>query len=61
MLHIQMPVLIERAPAGIQMKKFIEISLEILLNALRDYLGLIGAKRGCDSGGRGCCTVHIGR
>jgi carbon-monoxide dehydrogenase small subunit len=30
-----------------------------LLNVLRDELGLIGAKRGCDSGGCGCCTVHV--
>lgn len=30
-----------------------------LLSVLRDGLGLIGAKRGCDSGGCGCCTVHV--
>ena len=30
-----------------------------LLNVLRDCLGLVGAKRSCDSGGCGCCTVHI--
>jgi len=30
-----------------------------LLSVLRDNLGLIGAKRGCDSGGCGCCTVHV--
>jgi len=32
---------------------------ESLLQILRDKLGLIGAKRGCDSGGCGCCTVHV--
>lgn len=32
---------------------------ETLLRVLRDRLGLIGAKRGCDSGGCGCCTVHV--
>jgi len=32
---------------------------ETLLRVLRDRLGLIGSKRGCDSGGCGCCTVHV--
>ena len=32
---------------------------ETLLQILRDKLRLIGAKRGCDSGGCGCCTVHV--
>jgi carbon-monoxide dehydrogenase small subunit len=39
-----------------------ELAVELdatLLNVLRDHLGLIGTKRGCDSGGCGCCTVHI--
>lgn len=30
-----------------------------LLKVLRDQLGLNGPKRGCDSGGCGCCTVHV--
>ena len=30
-----------------------------LLSVLRDELGLIGTKRGCDTSGCGCCTVHI--
>ncbi|MBZ5706065.1 MAG: (2Fe-2S)-binding protein [Acidobacteriia bacterium] len=30
-----------------------------LLQVLRDELGLIGAKKGCDTGGCGCCTVLV--
>jgi carbon-monoxide dehydrogenase small subunit len=28
-----------------------------LLHVLREELGLLGAKKGCDTGGCGCCTV----
>jgi carbon-monoxide dehydrogenase small subunit len=30
-----------------------------LLNVLRDELGMLGTKRGCDTSACGCCTVHI--
>jgi len=30
-----------------------------LLEVLRDELGLIGTKKGCDTGGCGCCTVQV--
>ena len=32
---------------------------ETLLGVLRNHLDLIGPKRGCDSGGCGCCTVQV--
>ena len=53
------------------MKKLIEIKVngeshevavtpdQSLLRLLRDQLGLLSPKRGCDSGGCGCCTVEF--
>jgi len=32
---------------------------DTLLRALRERAGLMGTKRGCDSGGCGCCTVLV--
>lgn len=32
---------------------------DTLLRVLREQLGLLGAKRGCDSGGCGCCTLLV--
>jgi aerobic carbon-monoxide dehydrogenase small subunit len=32
---------------------------DTLLRVLREQLGLPGTKRGCDSGGCGCCTVLV--
>ena len=31
----------------------------MLLDVLREQMGILGPKRGCDSGGCGCCTVLI--
>lgn len=32
---------------------------ETLLQVFRDQLELIGPKKGCDSGGCGCCSAHV--
>lgn len=32
---------------------------ESLLQVLREQIELVGPKKGCDSGGCGCCSVHV--
>src|SRR3972149_12300227 len=32
---------------------------DTLIRVLRERLGLLATKRGCDSGGCGCCTVLV--
>ena len=64
-IHIRVPMLpgAERAPwkaivNGVESEHFIE-SNAILLDVLRDQVGTLGLKRGCDMGTCGCCAVQI--
>ena len=53
------------------MKKLVELKIngdthelavrpdETLLQVFREHLDLVGPKKGCDSGGCGCCSAHV--
>ena len=61
--HIAMiPVLpnrIWKAEVNGQDYEVLAPSNSILLDVLRDKVGTLGVKRGCDMGTCGCCTVMI--
>jgi carbon-monoxide dehydrogenase small subunit len=42
-----------------EMQELMVEPYDSLLRTLREYAGLTGSKRGCDSGGCGCCTVLV--
>jgi xanthine dehydrogenase YagT iron-sulfur-binding subunit len=59
----QVPAAFGTAPVTLKVNQSVhELTLEprvALLDALRDHLGLVGTKKGCDRGQCGACTVLV--
>ncbi|MEO3872143.1 2Fe-2S iron-sulfur cluster-binding protein [Nonomuraea sp. B12E4] len=52
--HVEITLDVNGVPYGLRVDARVT-----LLDALRDHLGLTGAKKGCDQGACGACTVLI--